>query len=480
MNFLHRLVNVLQQLARRDVVGGSGEEFPRFVEFWLAEPERSQPAVTIYALLDGPSLTGAYRFVATKKTGAIMDVEAELNFRSDIAQLGIAPLTSMYWYGENQRPNVPDWRPEIHDNDGLALWTGKGERIWRPLMNPPSVRTNSFIDENPKGFGLLQRDRDFANYQDDGAFYDKRPTMWVEPRGNWEAGAVQLVEIPTQDEIHDNIVAYWMPKRPIKAREQMSVAYRLYWQNDEPNPPTDVARVIETAKAVNIPTDQQVLHVLTQEFIVDGQEDIREPIGMSGVRLEVRVHIVSGAVSAAQNIVKCVRRCGLEVNDLVLQPLASSMAVLTQDEKELGVALVDIGGGTTDLAIYERGNLWHTAVVAVGGDHFTSDIAVGLRTPLPEAEKIKRKNGCALSSMVDEDETIEVASVGGRKPRLMARRILSEILQPRAELAPAAGGTDVAYVYRGVRANAATTRASFARYGTRLHSLAMREDALAG
>lgn len=229
-----------------NTTASSKEEFPRFVEFWLAEPERSQPAITVYALLDGPSLTGAYRFVATKKTGAIMDVEAELNFRSDIAQLGIAPLTSMYWYGENQRPNVPDWRPEIHDNDGLALWTGKGERIWRPLMNPPSVRTNSFIDENPKGFGLLQRDRDFANYQDDGAFYDKRPTMWVEPRGNWEAGAVQLVEIPTQDEIHDNIVAYWMPKRPIKAREQMSVAYRLYWQNDEPDPPTDVARVIAT------------------------------------------------------------------------------------------------------------------------------------------------------------------------------------------------------------------------------------------
>jgi cell division protein FtsA len=196
---------------------------------------------------------------------------------------------------------------------------------------------------------------------------------------------------------------------------------------------SDVARVIETARAVNIPTDQQVLHVLTQEFIVDGQEDIREPIGMSGVRLEVKVHIVTGAVSAAQNIVKCVRRCGLEVQDLVLQPLASSMSVLTGDEKELGVALVDIGGGTADVAIFERGSLWHTAVVAVGGDHFTNDIAVGLRTPIPEAEKVKRRVGCALSGMVDEDETIEVASVGGRRPRVMARRILSDILQPRAE-----------------------------------------------
>jgi glucans biosynthesis protein len=175
-----------------------------------------------------------------------MDVQAQLFIRSDIAQLGIAPLTSMYWFGENDRRHATDWRPEIHDSDGLALWTGKGERIWRPLMNPPAVQTNSFLDENPKGFGLMQRDRDFADYQDDGAFYNRRPTMWIEPKGDWGAGAVQLVEIPTADEIHDNIVAYWIPKGPVKAGKQIGVAYRLFWQNNNPHPPTDVARVSAT------------------------------------------------------------------------------------------------------------------------------------------------------------------------------------------------------------------------------------------
>jgi cell division protein FtsA len=154
---------------------------------------------------------------------------------------------------------------------------------------------------------------------------------------------------------------------------------------------------------------------------------------MTGARLEVNVHVVTGASSSTQNVIACVNKAGVNVVDTVIEQLAAAEAVLTQDEKDLGVALVDIGGGTADLAIFERGSLWHTGVVVVGGDHFTSDIAVGLRTPIPDAEKLKRKNGCALSSMVDEDETIEVASVGGRKPRLMARRILSEILQPRAE-----------------------------------------------
>jgi cell division protein FtsA len=195
----------------------------------------------------------------------------------------------------------------------------------------------------------------------------------------------------------------------------------------------DVRRAIDAAKAVALPTGREILHVLPQDFVVDDQDGIGAPIGMTGARLEVNVHVVTGAVSSTQNIVACVNRAGVNVVDTVIEQLAAAEAVLTPDEKELGVALVDIGGGTADLAIYERGNLWHTGVVAVGGDHFTSDIAVGLRTPIPDAEKLKRKSGCALSSMVDEDETIEVASVGGRKPRLMARRILSEILQPRAE-----------------------------------------------
>jgi len=229
-----------------DTVGAPKEEFPRFVEFWLAEPEPNKPAITIYALLDGPSLSGAYQFVATKQDGAVIDVQAELFVRKDISQLGIAPLTSMYWYGENDRRYATDWRPEIHDSDGLALWTGKGERIWRPLIDPPSVLANTFVDDNPKGFGLMQRDRVFANYQDDGAFYNRRPSMWVETTGNWGAGSVQLVEIPTADEIHDNIVAYWIPKNPVKARDQLQFAYRLFWQNENADVPKDVGRVEAT------------------------------------------------------------------------------------------------------------------------------------------------------------------------------------------------------------------------------------------
>lgn len=196
---------------------------------------------------------------------------------------------------------------------------------------------------------------------------------------------------------------------------------------------TDVARVIETAKAVNIPTDQQVLHVLTQEFIVDSQEDIREPIGMSGLRLEVRVHIVTGAVSAAQNIVKCVRRCGLEVQDLTLQPLASSMACLTSDEKELGVVLVDIGGGTTDVAIYTNGAIRHTAVVPIAGDQITSDIAAMLRTPTPDAEEIKLRYGIAKQVLVNPEEQIEVPGLGDRPNRLVKRQALGAVIEPRVE-----------------------------------------------
>src|SRR6187397_1839101 len=195
----------------------------------------------------------------------------------------------------------------------------------------------------------------------------------------------------------------------------------------------DVRRAIDAAKAVALPTGREILHVLPQDFVVDEQDGVGAPEGMTGARLEVNVHIVTGAVSSTQNIVACVNRAGISVADTVIEQLAASEAVLSPDEKELGVALVDIGGGTADLAIFERGSLWHTGVVAIGGDHFTNDIAVGLRTPIPDAEKVKRKNGCALSSRVDEDETIEVPSVGGRKPRVMARRILSEILQPRAE-----------------------------------------------
>ena len=195
----------------------------------------------------------------------------------------------------------------------------------------------------------------------------------------------------------------------------------------------DIDRVIETARAVNISTDQQILHVLPQEFIIDGQEGVREPLGMSGVRLEVKVHIVTGAVSAAQNIVKCVRRCGLEVKDLILQPLASSLAVLNEDEKDLGVALVDIGGGTTDLAVFTRGAIQHTAVLPIAGDQITNDIAMTLRTPTREAEDLKIQHGIALRQLADAREMIEVPGIGERGARMLSKQLLSEVIEPRVE-----------------------------------------------
>ena len=195
--------------------------------------------------------------------------------------------------------------------------------------------------------------------------------------------------------------------------------------------PLDVERVIEVARAMPIPAEQQILHILTQEFIIDGQGGVREPIGMSGVRLEVKVHIVTGAVSAAQNVIKCVRRCGLEVMDLSLQPLASSHAVLTEDEKELGVCMVDIGGGTTDIAVFTQGAIRHTAVIPVAGDQITSDIAHYLRTPTTEAEEIKVRHGVALQQLADSDEMFEVPGIGERGPRPLSKTALADVIEPR-------------------------------------------------
>jgi len=195
----------------------------------------------------------------------------------------------------------------------------------------------------------------------------------------------------------------------------------------------DVDRVIDAARAVAIPADQRILHVLPQEFIIDNQEGILEPIGISGVRLEAKVHLVTGAVSAAQNITKCVRRCGLDVDDIILEQLASSYSVLTEDEKALGVCLVDIGGGTTDIAVFTEGSIRHTAVIPIAGDQVTNDIAIALRTPTQYAEEIKVKYGCALAQLANPDETIEVPGVGDRKPRRLARQTLAEVVEPRYE-----------------------------------------------
>jgi glucans biosynthesis protein len=252
-----------------DTALSTKEEFPRFSQFWIAEDAAHPAAVTVFALLDGPSLTGAYRFVSTfGKDGAVMDVHAELFMRADITRLGVAPLTSMFWYGRANPWRRTDWRPAIHDSDGLALWTGKGERIWRPLNDPATLQVNSFEDEDPKGFGLMQRDRRFADYEDDGAFYNRRPSVWVEPRGRWGKGAVQLVEIPTDDEIHDNIVAYWLPQKPVTAGSSMALDYRLYWQDQMPFPPKDVAQVVATRiGAGGIPGQPPARN--TRKFVID-------------------------------------------------------------------------------------------------------------------------------------------------------------------------------------------------------------------
>lgn len=220
------------------------EEFPRFSEYWLEGSVAGGATLTIYGLLDSPSCTGAYRMRTTRSTDSrgvhsiVMDIDCELNARKTIRRLGIAPFSSMYWYGENSRSQAIDWRPEIHDSDGLAILTGSGERIWRPLNNPRRVMTSAFVDHDPKGFGLLQRDRDFVHYLDDGVFYERRSSVWVEPMSGWGAGSVQLVEIPTDDETSDNIVAYWCPEQPFLGGERRQYSYRLSWLDDIPFPDT--------------------------------------------------------------------------------------------------------------------------------------------------------------------------------------------------------------------------------------------------
>lgn len=227
-----------------DVAMPTPEEFPRFTSFWL-QPMKERRGIVIYALLDSPRITGAFRMATVREGGTLMDIEARLFPRTDIARVGIAPLTSMFWYAKHNRRMAADWRPEIHDSDGLSIWTGAGERIWRPLNDPVGVQTSTFFDSRPKGFGLLQRERRFSAYEDDGAFYDKRPSLWVEPVGDWGEGGVQLVEIPTNDEIHDNIVAYWLSKEPFTAGSRRDMRYKLHWRLDEPYP-APLARVVAT------------------------------------------------------------------------------------------------------------------------------------------------------------------------------------------------------------------------------------------
>ena len=213
------------------------EEFPDFTAFWLERPAAGSHTLVVYALLGTPRVAGAYRFAITRGEPLVMDIDAALYPRTTIERLGIAPCTSMYQVGENDRRMDWDWRPEIHDTDGLALHTGSGEWIWRPLGNPHHLRFNAFADDNPRGFGLLQRDRNFDHYQDDGVFYEKRPSLWVEPKHGWGKGSVQLVEIPTVDETFDNIVAFWNPEKKPQAGEELLLGYRLFWGEQAPSRP---------------------------------------------------------------------------------------------------------------------------------------------------------------------------------------------------------------------------------------------------
>jgi glucans biosynthesis protein len=243
------------------------EEFPDFVAYYLETPPKDSSRITVFGLLDSPSVAGAYRFVIDAGDTLVMDTDAALYPRKQIERLGIAPGTSMFFSGKNDRHTSDDWRPEIHDSDGLQIWNGAGEWIWRPLADPTTVRVNTYSDNAPRGFGLMQRERDFAQYQDDGVFYDKRPSVWVEPKSNWGKGAVTLVEIPTRDEVMDNIVAFWTPAdKPQKGQEYL-YGYRMYWCRENPLGPK-LATVRATRTGVGGIVGQKRSH-FSWRFVVD-------------------------------------------------------------------------------------------------------------------------------------------------------------------------------------------------------------------
>jgi glucans biosynthesis protein len=231
---LHQYGLSCRAIALNVAVDDRPEEFPDFTHIYIDE-SGPKNGLTLYAMLEGPSIVGVCKIEAVRGKGVVMDIDQLLCLRRDISRFGVAPLTSMYWFSETVKPTAVDWRPEVHDSDGLAMWSGRGERLWRPLNNPNRTSASAFVDDNPRGFGLMQRDRNFDHYLD-GVFYDRRPSLWVEPKSQWGKGSVQLVEIPTDDEIHDNIVAMWVPEKPVKAGAELEFAYRLYWLADQPHP----------------------------------------------------------------------------------------------------------------------------------------------------------------------------------------------------------------------------------------------------
>lgn len=272
---------------------GRPEEFPLFTDFWLQRPAADDGTLVVYALLDSPGIAGAYRFAIVPGATLVMDVDAALYPRRTIERLGIAALTSMFQHGENDRRMAIDWRPEIHDSDGLAMWTGSGEWIWRPLANPAALRFNAYADENPRGFGLLQRDREFGHYQDDGVFYERRPGLWVEPTSPWGRGSVQLVELPTGDETLDNIVAFWNPAEPPAPGSESLYAYRLHWGMRPPVVPP-LAQVVATRTGIGGIVGQKRRH-FSWRFVVDFAGGPLAMLG-DGTRIEPAIETSRGTV----------------------------------------------------------------------------------------------------------------------------------------------------------------------------------------
>lgn len=248
---------------------GEAEAFPRFSSYWLVKPAPGYTSVTIYALLEGEHVTGAYRMQVSRPGNVLMDIRAHLFQRTPVRRLGIAPLTSMFWFSETNARRGVDWRPEIHDSDGLAMATGSGERLWRALSNPPRVQYSLFADDNPRGFGLLQRDRAFDHYQDPAVGFENRPSLWVEPKGDWGAGHVGLLELPTDEEVYDNINVFWVPQPQATAGREWRFDYRLHWCGEEPYPPS-LARVVATRTGrAGAPGTYEDQSVLARKFVID-------------------------------------------------------------------------------------------------------------------------------------------------------------------------------------------------------------------
>jgi glucans biosynthesis protein len=248
---------------------GADEAFPNFTQYWLIKPEPDAATITICALLEGQHVTGAYRIKLSRPNDIILDIETRLFQRNDVQRLGIAPLTSMFWFSETNARRGVDWRPEIHDSDGLAMTTGQDQRLWRALVNPPRTQYSAFQDKNPKGFGLLQRDRVFDHYQDPEVGFENRPSLWVEPRGNWGSGHVGLLELPTDEEVYDNINVFWVPAGKTASGNEWQFDYRLHWGADQPDPP-QLARVMATRTGrAGAPGTYEDQSVLARKFVID-------------------------------------------------------------------------------------------------------------------------------------------------------------------------------------------------------------------